>query len=97
MRNIRKVKVNVTKKDIFRAIKFVKITSNSPNTYCPIALSLHRHAGFGEAKVFLHYVVIGVTYIPLPIEIVTWIKTFDNRRYDKVKPISFTLEVPDEQ
>ncbi len=87
----KKVRINVTQRDIERGIRFTSYT-------CPIARAARRHPelkGCAVSPDSLAFDNSGWVWTPLPEKACEFVDSFDGGR--PVKPFSFTLELPDPQ
>lgn len=89
----KRVRINVTQRDIDRGIPFSSWS-------CPVALAIRRHSQLADYFVGRNYFVKGECIIddmaiPLPEVTIRFVSDFDAGR--PVKPIRFTLELPEEQ
>ena len=87
----KKVRINVTQRDIERGIRFTSYT-------CPIAWAARRHPelkGCLVAPDSLAFDNSGWVWVPLPEKACGFVDSFDGGR--PVQPFSFTLELPDPQ
>lgn len=98
MNKKKRIKINVTRRDIDAAIEDIMFGQNICNT-CPVARAFRRHLYFKNATVNGYSVydkTNRIWNIELPKVIKDWISAFDYRKTRKIvpPPTHFYVEVP---
>lgn len=90
----KRIRINVLERDIERGRR-------GEYRACPIARALHRHRelrGWGVDWQFAHESTSGTGPLaPLPFAARKFVRDFDQLGPSSVAPISFTLELPEEE
>lgn len=99
----KRIKINVTQRDIDAAIEDLKFGMNIC-TSCPVARAFRRHKGFENtwanstsAHEWKDNFVVKIWDIPLPIVLSNFIEAFDKRKATGIipAPVHAYVEVPE--